>query len=76
MDAPRDAEAWADALLERNRTAPPGTSFEEEPVIQYMRDRSAHYAKAHRRFASLEAAALLVGTVLLCAFGYAFYSGV
>jgi hypothetical protein len=74
MGENRNPEAWADALLEQHRTAPPGTSFDDEPVIEYMRERSKHYAAQSRRFANIEAALLLVGTVLLCVFGFAFYS--
>ena len=67
-------EAWADTVLEQHRTAPPGTSLEDEPVIEYMRERSKHYARRSQRFANIEAVLLLVGTVLLFAFGVAFYS--
>lgn len=79
MDEHRNAEQWADALLEQHRTAPPGTSpdrasFEDEPVIQYMRERSQHYAARSRRFANIEAALMLIGTVLLALFALAFYS--
>ena len=74
MDEDRNPETWADALLEQHRTAPPGTSFEDEPVISYMRERSKHYAARSQRFASIEAVLMLVGTVLLCVFGFAFYS--
>jgi hypothetical protein len=75
MDEHRNVEEWADALLERNRTAPPDTSLEDEPVIQYMRERSQHYAGLQRRFANIEAVLVLVGVVLLCVFALAFYSG-
>ena len=73
--AEREAvEAWADTVLEEHRTAPPGTSLEDEPVIEYMRERSKHYAAQSRTFANIEAVLMLVGTVLLCVFGFAFYS--
>jgi hypothetical protein len=75
IDKRRNVEEWADALLERNRTAPPDTSLEDEPVIQYMRERSEHYAGLHRRFANIEAVLVMVGTVLLCVFVFAFHSG-
>jgi hypothetical protein len=75
MDEHRNVEEWADAVLERNRTAPPGTSLEDEPVIQYMRERGERYAGLSRRFANVEAVLLLVGTVLLCVFALAFHSG-
>jgi hypothetical protein len=39
-----------------------------------MRERSEHYARLQRGFANVEAAVAIVGMVLLCAFGYAFYS--
>ena len=74
MNEHRNPEAWADALLEQHRTAPPGTDFEDEPVIEYMRERSKHYAAQSRRFANIEAVFLLVGTLLLFVFGIAFYS--
>lgn len=75
MDGKRNVEEWADAVLERNRTAPPGTSLEDEPVIQYMRERSKHYGALQRRFATIEAVLLLVGAVLLGLFALAFFSG-
>jgi hypothetical protein len=75
MHTQRKVEEWADSLLDQHRTAPPGTELEDEPVIQYMRERSEHYGRLQRRFANLEAVAILVGTVLLCLFGWAFYSG-
>jgi hypothetical protein len=74
VDERRDVEAWADGLLEQHRTAPPGSSFEDEPVIEHMRQRSRYYAAQSRRFASIEAVLTLVGIVLLCVFGFAFYS--
>ena len=74
MDARRNAEEWADALLEQHRTAPPGSSSEEETVIEYMRQRSRHYAARSRRFATIESVLVLVGTVLLFVLGVAFYS--
>ena len=75
MDERQNVEQWADALLEQHRTAPPGTSLEDEPVIQYMRERSEHYGRLQRRFANIEAVLTLVGVVLLGLFGWAFYSG-
>jgi hypothetical protein len=75
VDEHRNVEEWADALLERHRTAPPGTSLEDEPVIEYMRERSEHYAALHQRFAKIESVLVLVGAVLFCAFVFAFYSG-
>ena len=74
MDERRNVEEWADTLLEQHRTAPPGTSLEDEPVIEYMRERSKHYAARSRRSAAIESVFLLVGLVLLCVFGFAFYS--
>src|SRR5919202_4120891 len=74
MDSPRNVEEWADAMLERNRTAPPGTSLEDEPVIEYMRERSRRYGALSRRFAAIEAVLWLVGAVLLGLFVLAFYS--
>ena len=74
MDKPRDVERWADAVLERHRTAPPGSSTEDETVIEYMQRRAEHYGRHQRRFANVEAVLMLVGTVLLCVFGIAFYS--
>jgi hypothetical protein len=74
MNQHSNPEGWADALLEQHRTAPPGTSFEDEPVIEYMRERSKHYAAQSRRFGNIEAVLMLLGTVLLCVFGFAFYS--
>jgi hypothetical protein len=75
MDEHRNVEEWADALLESQRTAPPGTSLEDEPVIRHLRERSNHYAGLQRRFASLEAVAMLIGAVLLGVFALAFHSG-
>jgi hypothetical protein len=75
MARQRNVEEWADAVLDQHRTAPPGTSLEDEPVIEYMRERSRHYAALQRRFSNLEAVATLVGVILLIAFGIAFYSG-
>jgi hypothetical protein len=75
MDEHRNPEQWADALLEQHRTAPRDTEFDDEPVIQYLRERSKHHAARSRHFANIEAAVTLVGVVLLCVFGYAFYSG-
>jgi hypothetical protein len=74
MDEHRNPEAWADALLEQHRTAPPDTSLEDEPVIEYMRERSRHYAGLQRRFANIEAVLVLLGVVLFCVFAFAFYS--
>jgi hypothetical protein len=74
MDERRNAEDWADTVLEQHRTAPPGTSLEDEPVIEFMRQRSKHYAARSRRFATIESVLLLVGTVLICVFAFAFYS--
>ena len=74
MDERRNVEEWADTLLEQHRTAPPGTSLEDEPVIEYMRERSEHYAALQRRFSTIEAVLTLVGVVLFCLFVFAFYS--
>jgi hypothetical protein len=74
MDDHRNVKEWADDLLEQHRTAPPGTSLEDEPVIAYMRERSKHYGALSRRFATIESVLLLVGTVLFCVFAFAFYS--
>ena len=75
MDEHRNVEEWADALLEQHRTAPRGAALEDEPIIQYMRERADYYARVQRRFASLEAVAVLIGAVLLGIFAFAFHGG-
>ena len=75
MDEHGNVEAWADAVLEQHRTAPRDTDFDDEPVIEHLLERSEHYGRLQRRFANLEAVAVLVGTVLLAVGAYAFYSG-
>ena len=71
MNQHERVEDWADAVLEAHRSAPAGSaSIEDEPFaeqIQRNRERRAAFAK-------IEAVVWLIGGVLACGFGYAFFS--
>lgn len=92
MEDKEKLEAWADALLDQHRSAPPPSRepvrIEDlPPAIRLsvrlggqvpdadMLERIRRLGERHRRFANLEAAATLIGVVLLCAFAFAAYSG-
>ncbi len=58
-------------MLEMHRTAPPGSaSIEDEPFAEQLRRNR----ERHATLAKLDAIVWMIGVVLLCAFGYAFFS--
>ena len=71
VDQREQVEAWADAVLEGNRSAPAGTASIEDDLFaeQIRRNR-----ERHRTFAAAEAIFSMIGVVLLCLFVYSLYS--
>jgi hypothetical protein len=66
MDQHREVEGWADALLEQHRTAPPGTSIEDDIFAEAIaRNRARHAA-----FAKAEAIVTIIGAILACVAGF------
>jgi hypothetical protein len=88
MDAPKNVDAWADALLDQHRTAPPGgehpaandplvklaTALSGESPDPLMLDRLQRRRARHATFVKAEAIVTIAGSLLLCAVGYAWLS--
>ena len=67
----RQAERWADAVLDGARSAPEGSaSLDDEPFAEAIARNRAR----QRTFAKYEAIAVVIGVLLLAGFAYSLLS--